>query len=221
MAKELPYFQFEPAEYLTKDISFCSLAAQGLFINLCSYYWQRECNLTKDQFLRRFKNETEFNELLTEGVIDVSNDGKMAIKFLDIQYDKATNQSRVNSINGSKGGRPRNPNKTETKPKLNPNKSETKGIREDKIKEDKNKVKNITPFEDALLEFTKMRKTLNKPLTDKAKKLIIDKLNKLAPNNEKEQIQILEQSIMNSWQGVFELKAENKQSSTPKGIAFG
>ena len=24
MAKELPYFQFEPAEYLTKDISFCS-----------------------------------------------------------------------------------------------------------------------------------------------------------------------------------------------------
>jgi hypothetical protein len=40
MAKELPYFKFEPAEYLTKDVS-CSLAAQGLFINLCSYYWQR------------------------------------------------------------------------------------------------------------------------------------------------------------------------------------
>jgi hypothetical protein len=43
MAKELPYFKFEPAEYLTKDV-FCSLAAQGLFINLCSYYWQRSCN---------------------------------------------------------------------------------------------------------------------------------------------------------------------------------
>ena len=28
MAKELPYFKFEPAEYLTKDISFCSLSAQ-------------------------------------------------------------------------------------------------------------------------------------------------------------------------------------------------
>ena len=37
MAKELPYFQFEPAEYLTKDISFCSLSAQGLFINICCF----------------------------------------------------------------------------------------------------------------------------------------------------------------------------------------
>ena len=56
MAKELPYFQFEPAEYLTKDISFCSLSAQGLFINICSFYWQRQCKLTKEQFLKELEN---------------------------------------------------------------------------------------------------------------------------------------------------------------------
>jgi hypothetical protein len=48
MAKELPYFKFEPAEYLTKDV-FCSLAAQGLFINLCLTIG-KEAVTIKDQF---------------------------------------------------------------------------------------------------------------------------------------------------------------------------
>jgi hypothetical protein len=156
MAKELPYFKFEPAEYLTKDISFCSLAAQGLFINLCSYYWQRECKLTKDQFLRRFKNELEFNELLNEGVFNVSNDGFISIKFLNIQYELATNKSLTNSENGSKGGRPKkakiNPNESEIKANGKPIESESKGIREEEIKEDKNKIPTFIEFRDYAIE---------------------------------------------------------------------
>ena len=137
MAKELPYFQFEPAEYLTGDISFCSLATQGLFTNLCSYYWQRSCKLTQEQFLRRINAPKEFQELVDENVIQLDENG-IIIKFLDIQLENATKQSKTNSINGSKGGRPKKEKqiKTEIKPKLNPNESETKGIREDKIKED-------------------------------------------------------------------------------------
>ena len=152
MAKELPYFQFEPAEYLTKDISFCSLSAQGLFMNICSFYWQRQCNLTKQQFLRRFNYENEFNELIKEGVIDVEEEN-VIIKFLDLQYQNATKKSQTNSENGSKGGRPKKPKETEIKPKLNPIESETKGIREDKIKEDKIN-NNLNPINwDALLKF--------------------------------------------------------------------
>ena len=137
MAKELPYFQFEPAEYLTGDISFCSLATQGLFTNLCSYYWQRSCKLTQEQFLRRINAPKEFQELVDENVIQLDENG-IIIKFLDIQLENATKQSKTNSINGSKGGRPKKEKqiKTEIKPKLNRNESETKGIREDKIKED-------------------------------------------------------------------------------------
>ena len=130
MAKELPYFQFEPAEYLTKDISFCSLSAQGLFINICSYYWQRNCKLTESQLLRRLDYKEELKELLDEEII-FSNDGNITISFLDDQKVNATKTSTKNSNNGKKGGRP----KTQTKAKLNPNKSQTKGIREDKIKE--------------------------------------------------------------------------------------
>ena len=135
MAKELPYFQFEPAEYLSKDISFCSLPAQGYFINICSYYWLRNCILTKNQLLKRLNHETELNELIDEGVIDLDGEN-IKIKFLDIQLGNVLKTSKVNSKNGSKGGRPKNPIKTQTKAKLNPNESETKGIREDKIKEE-------------------------------------------------------------------------------------
>lgn len=135
MAKELPYFQFEPAEYLTKDISFCSLSAQGLFINICAYYWQRNCELTKEQVLRRLNYDTEFEELVTEGIIDV-NEGIINIKFLDTQRDMAIERSKIAVINGSKGGRPI----TKTKPKHNLtdnlNVTQTKPIRRDKIKEE-------------------------------------------------------------------------------------
>ena len=143
MAKELPYFQFEPAEYLTKDVSFCSLSAQGLFINICAYYWQRGCVLTKEQVLRRLDYEDELNELIEEGIIDI-DEGKIEIKFLDEQWEKATEKSRINKQNGSKGGRPKNPNKTELKPNANRNESESKGNRREEIRiEDKKEKNNI------------------------------------------------------------------------------
>ena len=52
-----------------------------------------------------------------------------------------------------------------------------------------------------------MRKQIKKPMTDRAKKLILSKLDKLA-TTEQDKIEILNNSIMNSWAGVFELKLE-------------
>ena len=52
---------------------------------------------------------------------------------------------------------------------------------------------------------------MHKPLTDRAKKLITKKLEKLAPGNEEMQIAILDQSVERGWQGVFPLKTEWKQ----------
>lgn len=137
LAKELPYFKFEPAEYLTKDISFCSLSAQGLFINICSYYWQRNCKLTKPQLLKRLNYPNELEELIIEGALDLF-ENIIIIKFLDSQLLEVECKSKINSNNGSKGGRPKkNQIESEIKPKLNPIESESKGIREDKIIEDK------------------------------------------------------------------------------------
>lgn len=102
MAKELPYFKFEPAEYLTKDVSFCSLGAQGLFVNICCYYWQRCCKLSKEQILRRFNHVDELNELISEGVIDLKGNN-IAIKFLDAQFAEISGQKSVSSDKGKIG----------------------------------------------------------------------------------------------------------------------
>lgn len=57
----------------------------------------------------------------------------------------------------------------------------------------------------ALKEFLKMRKSIKKPMTDRAMALLLNKLDKLG-KSDNEKIEILNQSIFNSWQGVFELK---------------
>ena len=60
-----------------------------------------------------------------------------------------------------------------------------------------------------LKDFLKMRKSIKKPMTTRAFELLLKDLDKLANDNETKN-KILEQSILHSWQGVFELK-ENKQ----------
>lgn len=62
-----------------------------------------------------------------------------------------------------------------------------------------------------IMDFIQMRAIIKKPLTNRGLELMIEKLKKMSASEEK-QIKILEQSIMNNWQGIFELK-ENASSS--------
>ena len=67
---------------------------------------------------------------------------------------------------------------------------------------------------EAIKDFIKMRKTIKKPVTDRGLKGILNKLDKYG-KDDLEKIEILENSIMNCWQGVFELK--NKKTPTAIG----
>ena len=71
-----------------------------------------------------------------------------------------------------------------------------------------------TPFERAMDDFAVMRKTIRKPLTDRARELTIRQLEKLAPGDEATQIKILNQSIQRGWQGVFALKDDGSAVDT-------
>lgn len=81
---------------------------------------------------------------------------------------------------------------------------------EDKDKK-KKKDKDKEPYSDdpelnqAILAFMEYRKSVKKPMTDHAVKLLITKLNGMS-NYIPEQIEILNQSIVNGWQGIFPLK---------------
>ena len=69
-------------------------------------------------------------------------------------------------------------------------------------------IKNYTDNKDlkeTIQDFIKMRKAIKKPVTDRALKTILNKLDKFA-DTDKGKILILEKSIENSWQTVYEIK---------------
>ena len=82
----------------------------------------------------------------------------------------------------------------------------------DKILDSDPTISNYPELRETYIGFIQMRKAIKKPLTDRGLQLIIGKVEKLAASPE-DQIAILNQSIENSWQGVFELK-QDKQLTT-------
>ena len=62
-----------------------------------------------------------------------------------------------------------------------------------------------------IYEFIKMRKLIKKPMTNRALELMIGKLQRIA-DNPQTAVEILEQSIMNNWQDIYELKNKKKAS---------
>lgn len=77
---------------------------------------------------------------------------------------------------------------------------------------------NDLQLRNTIYEFIKMRKAIKAPMTSNALNLMLKKLDKLAPNDIHfdNRINILEQSIMNSWKGIFELKTDKKQQPKNK-----
>jgi hypothetical protein len=67
-------------------------------------------------------------------------------------------------------------------------------------------------LKEVVKDFIKMRKAIKKVMTDKALTLILKKLDKLSADDNTK-IEILNQSIVNSWQGVFPLRIESQQEA--------
>ncbi|MBA7663555.1 hypothetical protein ES703_71600 [subsurface metagenome] len=104
----------------------------------------------------------------------------------------------------TKGGKKKLPKGVDTKEKKDTYTKET-------ITKEKSDI-----FKKTWKDFKAMRTKIRKPMTERAEELLLNKLDKLS-NDEEEQIAILNQSIMNSWQGVFPLRGDyngkNKQNN--------
>lgn len=75
----------------------------------------------------------------------------------------------------------------------------------------------------ALVEFVKMRKMIKKPLTNKALSLLLTSkkgLDELA-STDAEKIDIVNQTIMHSWQGFFPLKDKEKRGTVSRETSSG
>ena len=90
-------------------------------------------------------------------------------------------------------------------------------------KERKSKERKAAPscspqLSEAMHDFEEMRRKMRRPLTEKAKEMILKKLAKLAGGDEEKEIAILQQSIMNGWQGVFPLHEDGNQYGREKSV---
>lgn len=173
MAKDLPYFKFYCSEWSDGDISLEDMSIQGLFVNVCAYYWSNECKLTLAKCKKKFRqvSEKDFDTLIESGILKIDSEDNLIINFLNEQMNEREEKSKKNSMNGSLGGRPKKANEkpnesekkanglfleSETKPKQKPLREEERReeeIRKEKIIEDikfrkQNFKQTLVPFLD-------------------------------------------------------------------------
>ena len=81
-----------------------------------------------------------------------------------------------------------------------------------------------TDLEINLEEYVKIRKKMKKPFTDYSYKLMLEKLEEFSKGDENTKIEILKRSIMNNYQGIFELpktSSTKNQTTQPEQTAYG
>lgn len=140
MAKELPYFKFEPSEWENGNIQMCSKESKGLFIDLCSLYWSRLGEVPYALALQKHcnGNALALQELENNQIISVENN-QIIIDFLDEQLDEfqKTSDKRRDAANK----RWSDANAMQMQCKSNAIREEKR--REEKIKEEKSKEEEL------------------------------------------------------------------------------
>lgn len=114
MADLLSYFQFVPSHYSVGQIQYCSLSAQGIYVNIWCFYWQRECVMTKDELFKKYKEHDLLNELIDNGVIKIENNS-VIIEFLIEQYEPLRTKYLKLSASGKQGAKKAHENRLKAK----------------------------------------------------------------------------------------------------------
>jgi hypothetical protein len=100
--KELPFFKFNPNQWLTGTISFLEKDVQGAYMIALCYYWSKNCEMPLNQLKMIIPDH--YQQLIDVNLFKIV-DGKIRIKFLDEQYSQFKTRSKINAENGSKGGK--------------------------------------------------------------------------------------------------------------------
>ncbi len=146
MAKDLPYFKFFCSEWNDGNITLEDYKVQGVFINVCSYYWSKECILDSKTLYKRFKDaKEEIDILMSEGYLKTENND-IVINFLIEQKEDREETSRLRSKGGKASAEARrlkklqqetNKDSTQAQHVLKSCSTETQLLREEKRREEK------------------------------------------------------------------------------------
>jgi len=139
MAKDLPYFKFFVSEWSDGDITLEDYSVQGVFINVCAYYWSNGCVVSYEKLCKKFKGcGTELTTLKNANIIKIDG-GIVYINFLDEQLgerDKLSKQNRINALKRWTKSEPSEKDATASRPH---SESDAIKIREEEIREEKNR----------------------------------------------------------------------------------
>jgi len=146
MAKELPYFRFTPQEWQNGDISLERFELRGIFIDICSYYWVKDCSITTAMLHKRYSNDNNLvQELVNLGIIQFAeNEEYVKISFLDEQFDMLSEQRKRRQKAGSKGGKRKSSN-AKAELEQNPSYKDKDKDKENDKDKDKEKINGEKP----------------------------------------------------------------------------
>lgn len=144
----------------------------------------------------QIKNDYQENQKIANGQLNNSYQDKQNLSSSNI------NNNNINSINLNKK------EKEKKKTKKEPTQTE--------IDEVINAYTSNEELKATLIEFVKFRKSIKRVMTTRALELLIKKLDKLA-NDDNTKIEILNESIMNGWNGIFPLKDNSTPNNKNKG----
>lgn len=211
MAKELPYFKFEPNEWENGNIQMLSREDKGLFIDLCCMYWSRLGDLPYRLAIQKVcgGNANALTPLLEDDIISINDNDIIVISFLQEQLNEFTNISSQNSKNAKEGWIKRRELKelSERNATAYNSQSESDAIREDKRREEEIKKHNKFDFKKSLLSFGFNSDLVNEWLKiRKSKKLTNSEVAykdfiKNIELNGNDKNYILEQCVIKSWGG--------------------
>lgn len=199
----------------------------------CAYhsYLKSIRNLSDAECGRLFKALLQYSA--GEQLINLQGREGIAFDFICEQIDrdneKYAERCRTNRENGTKANATEChqsvPNGTE-RPRTVPNAPQGEGEGEGKGERNTSSGSNppLTPprgrvdVPEALMEnwngFCEMRKKIKKPLTDRAAKMILNELERLAPGDNHTKGLILDQSVKCCWQDVYPLKGDKSAGGT-------
>lgn len=168
-----------------------------------------------------------------DGLIKLSKDGKDSVTAAILELEKFGYLVRTQAKDKSgrfsgydydvyenpMTGEPLTENPlTENPTQLNTNNQNNKEQNTKRIKEEEARTINDIiaeqkeELQEPLREYVKMRKSIKKPITTHGLELAVKRLSELTSDTSVA-VKIINQSIMNSWQGLFELKPENKTNA--------
>ena len=188
-------------------------------------YYEKTDTIYRHLKVLKEKGIIEYIKAGKKDLIRITEKGK-EWNFLKSDKSSEINPSKIKNseINPTKLG-----NKSDKSSEINPTNQDTilnqdtnTSSKEKINKKEKVEIESVyksEEFKETFNEFIDMRKSIKKPATNKAIEMIIIKLEKV--NNEEQAIKMLERSIINNWQDVYEIQERGNDGSKKYKTSFG